>query len=65
MREMFLSDVMNYGVTPSTERNEVFLHVIAEQAARENVMDLESTGRTTMLATPSVPLQNCSMERTV
>ena len=49
-------------VTVRAERNEIFLCIITEQAARANVMNLKIFLRTAVLATPPVPLQNCSLK---
>jgi hypothetical protein len=52
-------------VTSSTQGDEIALTIVAEQTARLNMMNLKITQRPTALATPSISLQNCSMERTV
>jgi hypothetical protein len=45
-------------VAPGTQSDEVLVRVIAEQAARPNVMNLESTLEPAMLAAPPVSLQH-------
>jgi hypothetical protein len=52
-------------VTSSTEGDQVALAIVAEQTARLNMMNLKITQRATALATPSISLQDRSMERTV
>jgi len=49
---------VNSRVTVSTKSYEIVLLVVPEPAARLNMMHLEFTHRSAMLAAPSVSLQN-------
>ena len=49
---------MDFFVAPGTQSDQVFVRVIAEQAARPNVMNLEFPLTPALLAAPPVSLQH-------
>jgi hypothetical protein len=49
-------------VAISTQRDQVFVSVVAQTASRANVMDLETIGTTAVLASPAVALQYFGVE---
>jgi len=53
---------MKLPVAIHAERGQIFFRVVFEQTPVLNVMNLEVCPSTAMLATPSVALQNASMQ---
>lgn len=49
---------MDVRMAQYTQRDQIFLFIITQQAARLNVMNLKICSGTTVLAAPSVTLQH-------
>jgi hypothetical protein len=49
---------MGITVAISTERDQVFVHVVTQSASRANVVDLEVIGSSAVLASPSITFQH-------
>ena len=53
---------MDATVAISTERDQIFVYVVTQQASRANVVDLETIGTAAVLASPPVTLQHFGVE---
>jgi hypothetical protein len=49
-------------VAISTERDQIFVYIVAQTASRANVVNLETIGTTGVLASPAVTLQHFGAE---
>jgi hypothetical protein len=50
------------GVAISTERDQIFLYVVTQQASRAHVVDLKTIGTAAVLASPAVTFQHFGAE---
>ena len=53
---------MDVTVAISTERNQIFVNVVTQQASRANVVNLKTSGTAAVLASPAVTLQHFGAE---
>jgi hypothetical protein len=53
---------MDVTVAISTERDQIFVYVVTQQASRANVVNLETIGTAAVLASPAVTLQHFGAE---
>jgi hypothetical protein len=53
---------MDVSVAISTERDQIFVCVVTQQASRANVVDLETIGTAAILASPTVTFQHFGAE---
>ena len=53
---------MDVTVAISTERDQIFVNVVTQQASRAHVVDLETIGTAAILASPAVALQHLGAE---
>lgn len=60
--KLFKPSQMEPAMAGSTQRYEILFSVIAQQASRLNVMNLEISLSSATLASPSISLQNTAME---
>jgi hypothetical protein len=56
---------VDFVVAISAKRNEIFWHVVAQQATRANMVDLETVRTTAILASPAISLQHIGTKLTV
>jgi hypothetical protein len=49
---------MDVTVAVDTERDQIFLYVVTQQASRAHVVDLKTIGTAALLATPAVTFQH-------
>jgi thiamine monophosphate kinase len=56
---------VDFVVAISAKRDEIFWYVIAQQASRTNMVDLETIGATAILAPPAIPFQHMGAELAV
>jgi hypothetical protein len=56
---------VNVTVAIRTERDQVFIYVVTQQAPRANVVDLEMIGTAAVLASPAVTLQHFGAESAI
>jgi hypothetical protein len=53
---------MDVTVAISAERDQIFVCIVAQQASRAHVVDLETIGTAAVLASPAVTLQHFGAE---
>jgi hypothetical protein len=53
---------MDVTVAISTERDQIFVYVVTQQASRANVVNLETIGTAAVLASPSITFQHFGAE---
>jgi len=53
---------VDVAVAISTERDQIFVCVVAQQASRAHVVDLETIGTAAVLASPAIALQHFGAE---
>jgi hypothetical protein len=53
---------MNVTVASGTERDQIFVRVVAQPASRANMVDLETIRTAAILASPAVTLQHFGAE---
>ena len=56
---------MDATVAISTERDQIFVCVVTQQASRAHVVDLETIGTAAVLTSPAITLQHFGVEFTI